>query len=154
MKKLKPLPAELLTEIYQYAQDLFGSNLIDVGIGGSRNYDPGGHDLDLILILHKTDFPKIRIFGKKYGRSISILTKAQLEDKFSWGTKVATMIYKGATFAKLKLGISITELKAICRRGIAEEIQNIDRKLVTEEITFEKAYELVRQKALLCLGNT
>ncbi len=143
----------LQDKVYSEAKKYLGSNFIDCAVGGSALYKKKPNDVDVILLLHKFDPIALREFYQGTDYHFSVLTESQFEDVASWSVKVATMLYKGVMFTHTKHSPpTLGELKQITKRGLIEEITNMERKMIERNLTAEKAFDLLRQKALLCLN--
>jgi hypothetical protein len=142
----------LQDRVFKEAKESLGDDLIDIAIGGSALYKAEPNDLDVILLVHQVIIEQIRDFYRKTHYSISVLTEMQLKSNIQWSVKVATMIFKGARFRTHKTPVPTSaQLKELTKRGLAEEIAFMERKMIEGNLSADKAFGLLRQKALLCL---
>ncbi len=143
----------LQDKVYSEAKKYLGSNFIDCAVGGSALYKKKPNDVDVILLLHKFDPIALGEFYQGTDYRFSVLTESQFNDYESWNVKIATMLYKGAHFTKTEcIPPTLEKLKQTTKKGLVEEITNIERKMIEGNLTPEKAFDLLRQKALLCLN--
>jgi hypothetical protein len=113
-------------------------------------------DVDTILVLHRIDLEKTANFLKKAKEKIGVkvscrpVTKMMLENKSLLDGKAATMLYKGVKFLRYKIKLTFEELQMIRNPLIADDIWEIERKVINGELSKDKAIDLLIQLLVIC----
>jgi len=139
----------MLSKLYEIASEVFGSHLIDVGIGD------GSRDIDSVIIVSKLDMAKVNEFKKvasKYFKkevSCVVMTELMLRDKRLWPDKFVTMALKGIEFTDLIVDISLDEAKELAHKNSTEAMYRWLKDYSSGKITADRLIDLLVQQ--ICL---
>ena len=139
----------MLSKLYEIASEVFGSHLIDVGIGD------GSRDIDSVVIVSKLDITKVskfkKVASKHFKKDVSciILTKLMLNDKQTWPDKFVTMALKGIEFTDLIVDISLDEAKELAHKNTTEAMYRWLKDYSSGKITADRLIDLLVQQ--ICL---
>lgn len=139
----------MLSELYEIASKIFGSHLIDVGIGD------GSRDIDSVVIVKKLDIPKVNEFKKEVSKyfkkdvSCVVMTELMLRDKRLWSDKFITMALKGIEFTNLEIDISLEEAKELAHKNTTEAMYRWLKDYSSGKITADRLIDLLVQQ--ICL---
>jgi hypothetical protein len=139
----------MLSELYEIASKIFGSHLIDVGIGD------GSRDIDSVVIVKKLDIPKVnefkRVASKHFKKDVScvVMTELMLRDKRLWSDKFITMALKGIEFTNLEIDISLEEAKELAHKNTTEAMYRWLKDYSSGKITADRLIDLLVQQ--ICL---
>lgn len=140
----------IVTEVFQIARDIFGHNLVNIGVGGSLV-----NDIDTVVVLGKIDTEQIKKFikvaTKKTGQEVSVrpVTQMMLDTRYIDG-KVATMIYKGMDWLFDEYHMSFEELQEIHKPYMAQNTSEILRAVSSGKLSKDKAINLLVQLLNIC----
>jgi hypothetical protein len=139
----------MLSKLYEIASKIFGSHLIDVGIGD------GSRDIDSVVIVKKLDIPKVNEFKKEVSKyfkkdvSCVVMTELMLRDKQLWSDKFITMALKGIEFTNLEIDISLEEAKELAHKNTTEAMYRWLKDYSSGKITADRLIDLLVQQ--ICL---
>jgi len=139
----------MLSKLYEIASKIFGSHLIDVGVGD------GSRDIDSVIIVSKLDMAKVNEFKKvasKYFKkevSCVVMTELMLRDKRLWPDKFVTMALKGIEFTDLIVNISLDEAKELAHKNTTEAMYRWLKDYSSGKITADRLIDLLVQQ--ICL---
>jgi len=139
----------MLSKLYEIASKIFGSHLIDVGVGD------GSRDIDSVIIVSKLDMAKVNEFKKvasKYFKkevSCVVMTELMLRDKQLWSDKFITMVLKGIAFNNLEVDISLDEAKELAHKNTTEAMYRWLKDYSSGKITADRLIDLLVQQ--ICL---
>jgi len=139
----------MLSKLYEIASEVFGSHLIDVGIGD------GSRDIDSVVIVSKLDIAKVNEFkkmaSKHFKKDVSciVMTELMLRDKRLWSDKFITMVLKGIEFTDLIVNISLDEAKELAHKNTTEAMYRWLKDYSSGKITADRLIDLLVQQ--ICL---
>jgi len=139
----------MLSELYEIASKIFGSHLIDVGIGD------GSRDIDSVVIVSKLDIPKVNEFKKKASKyfkkdvSCVVMTELMLRDKRLWSDKFVTMVFKGIEFINSDIRINLDLAKELAHKNTTEAMYRWLKDYSSGKITADRLIDLLVQQ--ICL---
>jgi hypothetical protein len=139
--------------VINIAHEVFKDNLLDIGFGGSCLRKENPSDWDVVLVLHDFYASKINDFIEKCKLpiGISVITDLQVEDWALWPSKVLVMMYKGMEWENGNWEIpSRKKIRKILRKNLPADIYRMERDLIDGKVSYEKAFNLLRQLALIC----
>jgi len=157
------LPSKIYTNksriweaVIEIAKQVFEDDLYDIGTEDSFFHRRVFADVDLILVLHRIDLSKITVFLDKASTKVKgkvscrPLTKMMLENKTLIDGKAATMLYKGVRFLNSQAKLSFGDLREIRTPQIADDVWEIERKVIKGELNKDKAIDLLIQLLVIC----
>ena len=139
----------MLSKLYEIASEVFGSHLIDVGIGD------GSRDIDSVVIVSKLDITKVskfkKVASKHFKKEVScvVMTELMLRDKRLWSDKFITMVLKGNEFTDLIVNISLDEAKELAHKNTNEAMYRWLKDYSSGKITADRLIDLLVQQ--ICL---
>jgi len=144
--------SQKILEIKQKAKDVFGYNFVNLGFGGSCILKEEPNDIDIILILH--DFYKSQIseFIERCKLNISpcIITDFQADNLSLWPTKALSMASKHMIWTEKEIIVPREVLREVTKKNLQSDIYYIERKLINGELSYEKAFNFLRQAIIIC----
>ena len=139
----------MLSKLYEIASKIFGSHLIDVGVGD------GSRDIDSVIIVSKLDMAKVnefkKVVSKHFKKDVSciVMTELMLRDKRLWPDKFVTMALKGIEFTDLIVNISLDEAKELAHKNTTEAMYRWLKDYSSGKITADRLIDLLVQQ--ICL---
>ena len=139
----------MLSKLYEIASEVFGSHLIDVGIGD------GSRDIDSVVVVSKLDIPKItefkKVASKHFKKEVScvVMTELMLRDKRLWPDKFITMVLKGIEFVNSDIRINLDLAKELAHKNTTEAMYRWLKDYSSGKITADRLIDLLVQQ--ICL---
>lgn len=133
------------SKVFQIANDVFGDNLIDIGVGGSLV-----NDIDSVVILKKIDKDQIKEYLDKAEKatkqriSVKVYTKL-MRDCNAIDSKTAIMLYKGMRFQEREESITRNDAAEIIIKRLPDNLQNIIKANYTGKLSDKKTIDLLVQ---------
>ena len=133
-----------LEKLWARAHDIFGDNLLDLGIS-HWSLGPKAKDLDCVIITRKLDMEQVVEFIGDEPISVIPLNEAMWKSRFFNG-KLVCMLYKGLRWyiggnQQISKGLAKKLLKGLAR----ENIYSINRAIMSGKNNYKQAYDLVVQ---------
>ena len=139
----------MLSKLYEIANKVFGSHLIDVGIGD------GSRDIDSVVIIKKLDMNKVNEFKKEaskcFNKDVScvVMTELMLMNNKLWPDKFITMVLKGIEFVNSDIRINLDLAKELAHKNTTEAMYRWLKDYSSGKITADRLIDLLVQQ--ICL---
>lgn len=139
----------MLSKLYEIANKVFGSHLIDVGIGD------GSRDIDSVVIIKKLDMTKVNEFKKEASKyfkkdvSCVVMTELMLMNNKLWSDKFITMVLKGIEFVNSDIRINLDLAKELAHKNTTEAMYRWLKDYSSGKITADRLIDLLVQQ--ICL---
>ena len=133
-----------LEKLWARAQDIFGDNLLDLGVS-NWSLNPKSGDIDCVIITRKLDMEQVVEFIGDEPISVIPLNEAMWKTKFFNG-KLVCMLYKGLRwYIGGNQQISKKTAKKFLKGSARENIYSINRAIISGKNNYKQAYDLAVQ---------